>query len=288
MREQQLSGLDYLREVTTLLQRVRSAHPTAGLYEAADFQWSWRKPRATDTHPQIFWFDDAGVVQAAMIATDWGETFGMDPITMPGATPGTIETVVDRGMTHWEEFGLGQARFVIDAFDNLMIGLLARHGYTSLEDEIVESWIAAGARPGMSPLSQGYRLASRLETHGMPHHMIPRNGPVVEERLHQTSLYRADLDLVVLDTRGEPAAYGLFWFDPVTRTGLVEPMRTEDMHQRRGLARHILTSGIDLLARAGAERIKIGFEPSNTASKGLYLDVGFEPVRQCALASRPS
>ncbi|MFT7474716.1 MAG: hypothetical protein ACI81L_001645 [Verrucomicrobiales bacterium] len=42
---------------------------------------------------------------------------------------------------------------------------------------------------------------------------------------------------------------------------MVEPMRTEDAHQPSGLARRILTTGIDLLAKAGAERIKIGFEP---------------------------
>jgi len=37
-----------LEAVTALLQRVRSAHPTAGLYEAADLQWWWRTPRSTD------------------------------------------------------------------------------------------------------------------------------------------------------------------------------------------------------------------------------------------------
>ncbi len=57
-------------------------------------------------------------------------------------------------------------------------------------------------------------------------------------------------------------------------------MRTEDDHQRRGLARHILTAGIDLLAEAGAERIKICYEPDNPASGSLYLGGGFEPDRQ--------
>ena len=82
--------------------------------------------------------------------------------------------------------------------------------------------------------------------------------------------------------------YGLFWFDPATATGLVEPMGTEDDHQRRGLARHLLTAGIDLLAEAGAVRIKIVFEPDNLASRGLYLSVGFEPVKETAVFSRRS
>ena len=113
-----------------------------------------------------------------------------------------------------------------------------------------------------------------------------RNHPDLEQRLHQTSLYRPDLDLVVHDGRDRVAAYGLFWYDPATATGLVEPMRTEDEHQRRGLARHILTTGIDQLAEAGAVRIKICFEPGNPASSSLYLDVGFEPDRQTVVFSR--
>jgi ribosomal protein S18 acetylase RimI-like enzyme len=116
--------------------------------------------------------------------------------------------------------------------------------------------------------------------------MVTRNGPDVEERLRQTSLYRPELDLVVVGGDGTPAAYGLFWFDPVTATGLVEPMRTEDEHQRRGLARHILTSGIDLLADVGAVRIKIAYEPTNLAARSLYRDIGFRSVRQCAVVSR--
>jgi GNAT superfamily N-acetyltransferase len=80
---------------------------------------------------------------------------------------------------------------------------------------------------------------------------VDRADDVLRE-VAETSLYRPDLDLVVHDSSDSVAAYGLFWYDPATATGLVEPMRTEDDHQRRGLARHILTTGVDLLAEAGA------------------------------------
>ena len=43
----------------------------------------------------------------------------------------------------------------------------------------------------------------------------------------------ADLDLAVYAPNGDIAAYGLFWADPVTGVGLVEPMRTEDAYQGR-------------------------------------------------------
>jgi RimJ/RimL family protein N-acetyltransferase len=134
----------------------------------------------------------------------------------------------------------------------------------------------------ISSLHDGYRLSDRSQTTERPHHMlsIERNHPDPGQRLRQTSLYRPDLDLVVFDSNDSVAAYGLFWYDPTTRTGLVEPMRTEDDHQQRGLARHILTAGLDRLAAAGADRIKICYEPDNPASSHLYLSVGFQPDRQ--------
>lgn len=118
-----------------------------------------------------------------------------------------------------------------------------------------------------------------------PHHMVKRSGPDVEQRLRQTWLYRSDLDLLVLDGDDNTAAIGLFWYDPETATGVVEPMRTEADHQRRGLARHVLTTGINLLAEAGAERIKICFEPDNLASSHPDLSAGFQPVKQCDVFS---
>ena len=59
-------------------------------------------------------------------------------------------------------------------------------------------------------------------------------------------------------------------------------------HRQRGLARHVLTAGIDLLAKVGAERIKIVYEPDNPASGHLYRSVGFEPVKETDAFSGPT
>lgn len=288
MNEEHRVGIRYLEEVTALLQRVRAAHPTVGVFEAADFQWWWRTPRSTDALPQLFWFDDTGRPEAAVIATDWGDGIGLDPIVMPDATPDWIGHVVERGLAHANESGFDAVEIVVDRADEEMGGVLAGHGFTIKEEELVDSWLAADARPAISTLHSDYRLVSRLDTLSVPHHMISRNGPDVEERLRQTSLYRADLDLVVLDGDDGAAAYGLFWFDPETATGLVEPMRTEEDHQRLGLGRHLLTAGINLLFDAGAKRIKIAWDQDNPAAHTLYHDVGFNTVRQCAVVSRTS
>jgi RimJ/RimL family protein N-acetyltransferase len=280
--EQHRVGIDYLEAATALLQRVRNAHPTAGLYEAADLQWWWRTPRSTDSLPQLFWFDHLGRPEAAVIATDWGDRVAVDPILMPDSSPDWVAHVMDRGLAHIAESGFAAVGLEVDPADVALHDVLVDRGFVIEEDGLVEAWLAADDRPEISPLHPDYRLSTRLETMHRPHHMTNshRNHPDVEPRLRQTSLYRPDLDLVIHDNADDVAAYGLFWFDPETATGLVEPMRTEDDHQRRGLARHMLTAGIDLLASAGADRIKICFEPDNVASKNLYLSVGFQPVRQ--------
>jgi predicted N-acetyltransferase YhbS len=286
VEERQLIGLAALEAATTLLQRIRAAHPTFGLYEAADLQWWWRVPRPTDQIPQLFWFDDAGPVAAAIL-TDWGDRVALDPIVGWDTTV-DVPIVVDRGLAHARAAGYDAVGIEVDRNGGQLSAVLTVRGFTNEEDSVVETWLDADARPPISPLADGYRLATRADTRSRPHHFGARSKPNVEERLRQTSLYRADLDLVVFDADDEVAAYGLFWHDPTTATGLVEPMRTEDAHQRRGLARHVLTTGIDRLAAAGATRIKICYEPDNTAARTLYLDTGFLPDRETVVLRRPS
>jgi predicted N-acetyltransferase YhbS len=103
--------------------------------------------------------------------------------------------------------------------------------------------------------------------------MRRRNGEEVEARLRQCSLYDPTLDLAVETADGEAAGYALFWFDPVTKVGLVEPMRVEDAYQRRGLARAMLTAGLDRLAKRGARRLKVGY--GTEEAHALYTGAGF-------------
>lgn len=292
-REDHRAGLDYLHAVTALLQRVRSAHPTAGLYEAAELQWWWSTPRSTDNLGQLFWFDDRGRPEAAVVVTDFGDGTSAlyeDPtlvvIVMPDASAGWVEHVVGRGLAHLGEHGIGAVELEIDRADDVMRAVLLDHGFVVKGDGLIGCWLDAGARPPISPLGDGYRLLSRRDTMPRPHHMANPDRPAVEERLLHTSLYRPDLDLVVMDGDDDIAAYGLFWHDPTTATGVVEPMRTHADHQRRGLARHLLTTGVDLLAEEGAARIAINFEPDNPASGHLYRSVGFEPHRQTDVFAR--
>ena len=286
LRVERLVGLDALAAATELLQRARRAHPTAGLYEAADLQWWWRSARSTDDVAQLVWFDHLGRPEAAVILTDWGSRVAVDTLVMPNAPRDLVAQVFERGLAHATALGYAVIGLEVGRDDAGMRQLLAGRGFAIEDDGVIEAWLDVDDRPAISALPAGYRLTNRDEMMLQPHHMADRIGPDVEERLRQTSLYRADLDLLIVDEHGSVAAYGLFWFDPVTATGLVEPMRTSDDHQRRGLARHVLTTGVSRLAEAGAVRVKVCNEPDNPAAHGLYRSVGFEPVRQTDLFMR--
>jgi len=260
-----------------VLQRNRAVHPIGGRFEAADLQWWWRTPRTTDDVDQLIWYDDHGPVAAAYL-TDWTDSVGLDVLLPVDASSEAYAMVLDTGLHHAASLGIDRVDFEVARSDHAVSELLSERGFAVAESGLVECWIRADDRPPVTELGDGYHLFDRSSTRSQPSHWLRRNGPDVERRLSETTLYRDDLDLVVLDDHDDHVGYGLFWHDPTTSTGLVEPMRTEDDHQRRGIARHVLTAGLDRLARVGSRRIKICFEAGNTAARNLYLDVGFTPA----------
>jgi ribosomal protein S18 acetylase RimI-like enzyme len=63
-------------------------------------------------------------------------------------------------------------------------------------------------------------------------------------------------------------------------------MRVEDEYQRRGLARMLLTNGLDRLGRKGARHLKVGF--GTDAARNLYLGAGFVQTSIDRLLIRPA
>jgi predicted N-acetyltransferase YhbS len=128
----------------------------------------------------------------------------------------------------------------------------------------------------VAALPTGYQLVDRAVrgVDAAPEHpMVARNGPGVEARLRQTTLYDPRLDLAVLAPDRSVAGYSLFWYDPVTGVGLVEPVRVEDEHAGRGIGYAMISAGLDRLARAGATTLKIGWESERAGE--LYTRLGF-------------
>ncbi|MDQ2968304.1 MAG: GNAT family N-acetyltransferase [Actinomycetota bacterium] len=272
VHEMRASGLDNLTLVTQLLQRARLADAEAGLWEAADLQWWWRTPRSSDAIDQIFWIDDEGPV-ASVVLTDWGRAWGCDPIVVPGSSTVPLPTVWARAVEAIDALGLEGVEVLARDDDLELRSLLAGAGFIADDHRSGITWMNAEDRPDAAALPEGFVLLDRSQETSRPHPMRRRSGEEVGTRLLQCSLYDPALDLAVETADGQVAGYALFWFDPVTKVGMVEPMRVEDAYQRRGLARAMLTTGLDRLARRGAQRLKVGY--ATDTARRLYVGAGF-------------
>jgi predicted N-acetyltransferase YhbS len=272
IRPLRAAGPEYLAVATKLLQRARLADADAGLWEAADLQWWWRTPRKSDAIDQLFWIDEDGPV-AGVVLTEWARAWGCDPIAVPGSAAVPLSEIWAGAVDAIDSLRLEAVETLVRDDDLELQALLVGAGFVADDKPSGVTWMDADVRPDVSVLPEGFALVDRTEATNKPHPMRRRNGEAVEARLRQTSLYDPALDLAVETTDGQVAGYSLFWFDPKTAVGLVEPMRVEDAYQRRGLARAMLTDGIDRLAKKGARRLKVGYVTD--AARALYVGAGF-------------
>lgn len=275
MREHIAKGPEALALATELLQRARLADPDGGIWEAADAQWWWRRPRASDDVEQPFWLDDDGPMAGVLMTSFHDDHWQCDPIVLPSVAD------VDPALV-WT-----RARDLISSHARGSLEVHLRDDDTTFTESVVDAglvadyqwtitWMAPQDRPDPIPPADGFAIVDRAGRTNTPHPMSARNGPDVAVRLRECSLYDPELDLAVETDDDRQAGYSLYWFDPLTRVGFVEPMRVEDEFHRRGLATAMLVEGLDRLARRGAERLKIGFgtEPASA----VYQGVGFQPA----------
>lgn len=290
-----LTGLAHVESTSALLQRVHRLLPAGGLYQAADVQWWWAVPRSTDDLPQLHWVDEGGDAVAVAALTDFADGTSAvytDPMLLVAALPDAPtdfwERVLDRALEHATSHGIDRLELEVEQQDARLQHLLTSRGFTPSGDGLVLCRLDPADRPTPQPLAVGDRLVSRAERTGGPHPMNRRAAADFERRLREVSLYRPDLDLAVVDEHDEPAAFALCWFDPTTESGMIEPVRTHDAHQRRGLAHHLLATGIERLVSVGAREISIGYEPDNPASGTLYRRCGFVPRLESQVWSGPT
>ena len=105
-----------------------------------------------------------------------------------------------------------------------------------------------------------------------------RNWTEVEYRkVLKTPGFEAERELVAIAPDGRFAAFAVIWPDPVSRTGLFEPVGCHREFARRGLAKALLHAGMARMKAAGMKVALVGCEPSNKAACALYHSAGFEP-----------
>ncbi|MBI1256917.1 MAG: GNAT family N-acetyltransferase [Chloroflexi bacterium] len=96
-------------------------------------------------------------------------------------------------------------------------------------------------------------------------------------RVMRTPGFDIERELVVAAPDGRCAAFLIYWIDPVTRSGLFEPVGCHADFQRRGLTRALMVEGMRRMIARGAIDAIVLHTTDNPASTALYRSVGFVP-----------
>jgi GNAT superfamily N-acetyltransferase len=274
--QRRAAGLEYLELATAMLRQARLASADGGLWEAADVHWWWRRDQHPDPARQVFWLDGDRPV-AAVIMTEWDGRFGCDLLSADHRVEGVLDVVWPVALGMLDAVGSAPVEMLVRDDDRALIDAVTAAGFVATGEADVTLWMDASSAPAEPAAPPGFALADRAAVADRPHHMRGRNGAQVAERLVECPLYDPHLDLAVFAPDAGVAGYGLFWADPVTGVGLVEPMRTEDAYQGMGLGRLVLSTGLRRLAARGCTRLKISYIVGNEPARRLYLGVGFRP-----------
>ncbi len=145
-----------------------------------------------------------------------------------------------------------------------------------LEAPVPDAPLAAGYT--VRAMGDGLELLERCYASGLAFHrgdiniaVDNRNDPTWYRNIQNAPLYRRDLDLVAVAPDGSVGAFATIWFDDVTRSAIFEPVATVPAHQRRGLAKAVMTEGLRRLQRMGA--LMAFVSGYSAAANALYRSV---------------
>jgi ribosomal protein S18 acetylase RimI-like enzyme len=105
-------------------------------------------------------------------------------------------------------------------------------------------------------------------------------------RFMQSPVYVPEHELFVEAADGTIASFCIIWTDPVTKTGLFEPVGTHPQFQRKGLGKSLLFEGFRKLKAQGMTEASLCTHNTNPAAMRLYESVGFRQVKRLLTYTR--
>ncbi|MCP3975465.1 MAG: GNAT family N-acetyltransferase [bacterium] len=232
------------------------------------------------------WEDESGIAAWVMLQP---KHLGFDLQIRPGLRGGSLET----NLVAWCEQALLNVlqetnkqvdEIVIDAFadDPGRVASVESLGFTRGGEPYFVT-TRPTADPIDAPLPEGYTLRTvrgpeEAEAVGALHGASFGStwNPGEYATLMGTFGYSPDREWLVVAPDGSLAGFTETWHDPISSTGLFEPVGTHPDHRRRGVGRALMAAGLRDMASAGLATGMVCFEGDNAGSRALYLGSGFE------------
>ncbi|NLM97447.1 MAG: GNAT family N-acetyltransferase [Halanaerobiaceae bacterium] len=82
--------------------------------------------------------------------------------------------------------------------------------------------------------------------------------------------YLPELDLSILDYKGEVVSFATIWYDDLNKIGILEPVGTIPEYRKIGLGKAVVYEAINRVIKKGAVRIFVG------SDQQFYLSIGFK------------
>ena len=98
----------------------------------------------------------------------------------------------------------------------------------------------------------------------------------IYEGVRQAPGYIPELDLVVVAPDGRFASFCICWLDPVNRIGEFQPVGTHPDFRQQGLAKAVMTAGMQRMKAFGAEQALVITTNDYPVARSLYESLDFQ------------
>lgn len=234
------------------------------------------------------WEDDAGIAAWVMAAP---RHRGFDAQVRPDLRGGALEEEVldfaeNETVRLMDEHHVAGDSILAAAYrgDTVRRDLLVARGWELEEDgaEVINRRALEDLPDPTAPEGYRFRSVRGVEEAGAVAAVHAASfgsewTPELYARVMTSPGYDPRREFVAEAADGTLGAFTVTWHDPVSSTGLFEPVGTHADHRRRGLAAGLLAVGMQAMAAAGMKHAIVGNLGSNDASRNLYLGAGFEP-----------
>jgi ribosomal protein S18 acetylase RimI-like enzyme len=282
-------NVDDLRLVQSLVAAVWSADGPRTTLHVGDVVWRYcRHPRPVAAALLPMWVDRSGrAVACAVMDPAGGADVAVHPDYRSESFMASILDVIEqrrRGALAGESRAGG---LTVGCFEGDTSGekLLTGRGYRATGKGYVHLLRRLDNLPGEVGAPAGYRVGAmgtreRFEQTLAAGRAVYGRSNLDSDRYARMMAagFSPDQDVTAVDGDGRVVAACIWWYDPVSRAGELEPVGCHPDHRRRGLGRAVVLEALRRLRSVGGGSAVVYAGSGNEAALAFYESCGFGRV----------